>query len=131
MRTKASWAWLLLLIAAALPFAACRKDSEASKHRQLEGRVTNIDTETGVVEMSWFNEKQKKEITLSGKLAPEAEILINGATATLADIRTDDKVTVIGHEEKRDGDRQLVATQVRVTRAESSTKPAAATAPNK
>jgi outer membrane lipoprotein-sorting protein len=106
----------------------CGKNEDAPTYQELKGRVAAVDQANGIVEMNWFSPKQKKEIMLSGKLAPDAEILINGATARLEDIQVDDKVTVIGREERHDGKRDLVATKVEVIRSEpaesTASKPA-------
>lgn len=107
----------LLLVSFLGLAGGCSKESETPKYRELHGRVSGIDSASGIVRMMWFNPKQNKDIELAGKLAPDAEIIINGATARLEDVHVDDKVTVTGREEKRDGERQLVATRVEVTRA--------------
>jgi hypothetical protein len=108
--------------------SGCSKDADTPKYRELKGRVAAIDQASGVVEMYYYNDKQKKEIRLSGKLAPDAEILINGATARLEDVQVDDSVAVTGRVEKHDGERQLVAVKVEVTRSETA-ETAAATKP--
>jgi len=95
----------------------CGKDQDAPKYQELKGRVSSVDQASGVVEMDWYSPKQKKEIKLPGKLAPDAEILINGATARLEDIQIGDLVVVTGREEKHDNKKdRLVATKVEVTR---------------
>lgn len=113
------------IVLACLTVAGCSKDSDEPKYRELKGKVSSIDPTTGQVGMTYYNEKRKTEQALVGKLAPDAEILIDGATATLADVRIDDEVVVTGRVEKRDGEPQLVATQVRIQRREAGTSEAA------
>jgi hypothetical protein len=111
-----------------LILGGCGEDNETPKYRQLDGRVSKIDQATGTVEMNWYNDKMKKEVSITGKLAPDAEILINGMTARLEDVHVDDAVKVTGRIEKApSGERQVVATKVEVTRPEltPSTHPAA------
>lgn len=118
----------VLLAAAGGLLVGCGKDSERPKYRPIEGRITAIDLDTGVVKMKWYNPKKKEEVEISGKLAPNAELLINGETARLQDLHVDDQVRVTGREDEREGIKQLVATQVEVTReevrpVETSTQP--------
>lgn len=122
----------IVFLAVAL-FVGCGKDREETTYRNLTGKVSRIDLDTGVVEMTWYNEKKKREQTLPGRLAPDAEILIDGATARLEDVRIDDVVTVNGRVERRGGETQLVATKVEVQRQNlpTTTGPAgASTAPS-
>jgi len=108
----------------------CGRDSDAPKYRELEGRIDSIDLESGVVTMMWFSPKRKEEIPLPGKLDRDAEILIDGRTAELKDLREDDWVRVRGREERHAGQRQLIATYVEVDReggrsSNAATRPAA------
>ncbi len=112
----------------------CGKDSNRQKYREITGRITSIDMDTGVVSVTFWNKKHRREMTLGGRLAPDAEILVDGVTAQLEDLRVDDRVTVTGREEKHNGSRQMVATRVDVARLEvlppeAATRPAQATQP--
>lgn len=118
MRYTAGLGMALLL--AGLLAGGCRKEDDTPKYQVIEGRVKSINTQTQEVEMVWYNERKKQEITLQGKLAPDAEIMINGRTARPEDIMIDERVKVTGREEKRDGLRQLVAVKVEVVRAEDA-----------
>ena len=116
---------LIVLSGLLLATGSCRERDETPKYRKLTGRVTAINLSTGEVEMTTYIAKQKKEIPLKGKLAPDAEILINGSTARLEDVHTDDQVSVEGRLEKHGGEPQLVATKVSVTRGDvASSAPA-------
>lgn len=114
-------------VAAALAMSAlaggCGKDDNAPKSRVLNGRVTAIDINSGIVEGSFYIEKQKTDIKLSGKLAPNAEIFINGKTAGLEDVLIDDRVKVTGLEERHNGEKKLIATKVEITRPTTQSAP--------
>ncbi len=112
-----------------LGVAGCRDRSDAPKARVLKGRVTQIDTASGVVTGSFWNEKQQDYMELKGKLAPDAEIMIDGRTATLDAVRIDDPVEVTGWEEKQGTERRLIASRVEVNRHAAGTQPAGATRP--
>ena len=88
--------------------------------------MADINQETGVFEGWFYSHKQKQEIRLDGRLDPNVEILINGATATVADVRIDDKVTVTVREIKHSGgEREYIATKVEVIRPPAEPAPAA------
>lgn len=97
-------------------WAGCSKDDDQPKVRTVPGRVAAVDPASGEVQMYYYNEKEKKEILVSGTLASNAEILINGRTARLEDVRVDDKMTVTGRIEKHDGERNLIAVKVEIDR---------------
>ncbi len=117
----------VLLAGACSVIGGCGDSSDTPEYAYRKGRVTRINTATGVVEMTTYSDRRKRDVPVSGKLAPDAEILINGATARLEDIQIDELVSVTGRIEKHDGDRQLVATKVEVTRPQAvgaATQPA-------
>ena len=94
LRTHALGLFTLVIAAGAL-VSGCGKDKNEVKYHKREGRVAAINQETGVFEGWFYSHKQKQEIKLSGRLDPNVEVLINGATATVADVRIDDKVMQI------------------------------------
>ncbi len=117
----------LAAVAAMLVSASgCSSKNEEPKHRTIKGTVLNIDASSGQVEMLWYNPKEKQERKIVGKLAPDAEILINGKTARLEDVTVNDKVAVTGRVEKHDGQPSLVAVKVDIRRP--TTRPASAPA---
>ena len=113
----------LVMVAGAL-LSGCGKDENEVKYHRREGRVAAINQETGVFEGWFYSKKQKQEIKLPGRLDPNVEILINGATATVADVRIDDKVTVTVREVKRSGQSEFIATKVEVIRPLAEPVPA-------
>lgn len=70
----------------------CREKIEQPKVLPLEGKVTKIDTRAGAITVRYFNEKQQKEMTDTGAVNENTEIVINGALASLADIRVGELV---------------------------------------
>ena len=121
----------VVLATAVSMVSGCSKDSDAPKYREIEGRVTGVDVATGEVSMSAYSPKQKKEMIYRGKLAPDAEIWINGATAALKDVEIDDRVTVTARIEKSDSGTQLIATKVEIERPEiPASAPTATTSPS-
>ena len=111
-----------------LAINGCRDKSDAPTTHLLKGRVTKIDAASGIVTGKFWN-KKNEEMDLSGKLAPDAEIMIDGRTATLEDVQIGDEVEVEGFEEKQDGEPRMIAKKVRVKRATPGTQPAATTRP--
>jgi hypothetical protein len=115
-------------IVAISTLAGCQNKPSAPKIHLLKGRVTKIDAASGVVTGMFWN-KQNKEMELSGKLAPDAEIMIDGRTATLADVEIGDELEVEGLEEKQGESSNLIAKKVRIRRSAGATQPATATQP--
>lgn len=118
----------LSVLAAILGSAGCGKNDDAPKYHHIEGRVSGISPVSNEVKMMWYNEKEKKEVEITGTLAPDSEILINGHTARLEDVMLDDNVEVTGRVEKHNGERKLVAQKVKISRPETGL-PATATDP--
>ena len=125
LRTHALGLFTLVIAAGAL-VSGCGKDKNEVKYHKREGRVAAINQETGVFEGWFYSHKQKQEIKLPGRLDPNVEVLINGATATVADVRIDDEVMVTVREIKRSGgEREYIATKVEVIRPPEEPAPAA------
>jgi len=106
-------AWFMAI---SLSLVGCGKKEEKPKYREVPGTVASINLETDEVSMWYFHPKQQKKIELKGRLAPDAEILINGTIAQLKDLHIDDKVKVVGRVENHGSQKVLIATQVQVTR---------------
>ena len=105
-------------------FVGCGRDDDEPRVLARTGRVASIDKDTGVVEMWIYSPRHRQEIKIDGTLAPDAEILINGATASLDDVRIDDQVMVHGEALRDDLGMKLIATKVEVTRPVDMTTPA-------
>ncbi len=107
-----------MLLPAAMP-PGCSRESEGPEYNEIEGTVSGIDGEGGSVRMRWYSPKRNETIELTGFLASDAEILIDGRTARLEDVQLEDRVVVVGRQEKVNGERRLVATRVEVRRQEA------------
>jgi len=114
-----------LVIAAGAVVSGCGKDKNEPKYHNRKGRVAAINQETGVFEGWFYNRDQKREIKYPARLDPNVEVLINGATATVDDVRIDDKVMVTVREIKHDGESEFIAIKVEVIRPPAEPSPAA------
>jgi hypothetical protein len=120
--------WPVLFLAAALLNTwalGCGGDDDKPQLIQREGRVASINKETCAVEMWYYSPKQRQEIKIPGRLDPNVEILINGAVASVDDVKIDDRVKVLGRSEGSGMDQHFVAVKVEVIRPVSETIPAA------
>jgi len=113
-----------LVIVTGLFISGCGKDKDEVKYHTREGRVASINQDTHTFEGWFYSPKYKKELKIAGSLDRNVEILINGATATVADVRVDDKVTVTTKVIKRGEEKEFIATKVEVTRSEEKSAPA-------
>lgn len=98
--------------------AGCGKEDEEPDHKIVKGRVSDVNKATGEVGMLWYNEKRGETMSLKGKLAQGAEILINGRTASLDDVLIDDEVEVVGSVVGEGESRRLIAHRVTIIRVE-------------
>jgi hypothetical protein len=121
VQAVSTFASVVFLVASFVHLNGCGKDKDAEEYYVRSGRVASIDLDTGAVTMWLYSAKKQKEVERSGTLAPNAEILINGRTARLEDVHVDDRIEVTGRIEKTDGEKNLIATRVEVTRPESAT----------
>ena len=87
--------------------------------------ITFIDPKTRRAEIEFIHPRSGRVTTISGTLAPNGVVTINGQAATVDDLRVGDRASVGGMFHP---DATVVAEWVRVTRPEgaSSTQPASA-----
>jgi hypothetical protein len=121
MTRKRMLSAICLAVGAAFLLSGCGKDSDTPKYQHIEGKITAIDQDTGEVTVLGVHPKTKSEIEITGKLAPEAEILIDGKTATLENLKIGDQVKVTGRAVRENHEKHYLATRVQVERAEQST----------
>ena len=108
-----------LLLLSPLASTGCSEKDSARKHRQLEGTITNIDLDNAIVTLRFYSEKHKAETTVTGKVTPQTEVFINGQLSSLKDLREGERVSVVGWVQGRSADREVVAVEVTVQRAET------------
>ncbi|MFQ6048951.1 MAG: hypothetical protein ACE5K7_06270 [Phycisphaerae bacterium] len=117
----------LLFIAAATP--GCRQRQAQRKYRPaIQGTAKTINPQTGEVSMEWYSPKRQQWIEVHGTVTDETEVLINGRSAQLSDVRPGDRVKVIGYEEGKGTAKRLVAAKIMVTREEEFSTTATAPA---
>lgn len=86
---------LVCVLTWAVILGGCKKNEESPKIQSLKGKVEKIDINpdgTGRITILYFSEKQDQDITGTGLVTKETEILINGAVASLSDIREGEHV---------------------------------------
>ena len=87
----------VLICLALLPVlcGGCGEKKPQSEIISLEGKVEKIERTsdtTGKITVAFFSEKQKQEITGTAQVTKETEIMIDGAAATLKDLREGERV---------------------------------------
>ena len=85
----------------------------------LEGRVEKIDARpdgTGTIMVLYFSEKHNQEMIGAGEITKETEIMINGAVATLKEIREGERVRGEVRVEKKGQEKRRVALKIYVDR---------------
>ncbi len=112
--------WRASGLAALFALAGCRKEEEKRTVVPLEGKVERIALKsdgTGEITVS-YTDKQQRPATGTGLVTTETDIMINGAVATLKDIREGDRVRGEVRMDKKGDERKLVALRIRVERAQ-------------
>lgn len=97
----------------------CNQDSPSTQYREITGTVESINESTGEVTVTYFNKKKNKKDQVTGTLAADAEIMIDGKTATLDDIRVDDQATITALVKIDGGSFECVAKKVQIDRSSS------------
>lgn len=73
----------------------CRPEVEERTYRAVTGVATGIDLETGEVSMDWKNAETGTVKRLTGRVTQTTEIMINGVTAPLEEVRVGDRAVVV------------------------------------
>ena len=110
---------LICVLTCAVVFGGCRKNEEGPKVQSLKGKVERIEVNpdgTGRITIIYFSEKQDQEITGTGLVTKETEILINGAVASLSDIREGERVRGEVRIIKKGEERTQVALKIYIDR---------------
>ena len=85
--------FLLALVVLALA-SGCRKPDESTHVMTMEGRVEKIkltSDSTGEITVLYID-KDQQEVMGTGMVTLETEVMINGAIATLADVREGERI---------------------------------------
>ena len=99
-----------------LGLVGCREKGPKRAYAVRDGRVRSVNPETGEVSMDYVEPKTNTPIILKGRVTQDTEILINGRSASLDDVRLGDWVKVTGYREGPKTDPQLVANRVEIQR---------------
>ena len=102
-----------------LALTGCRKEQPKFEILSLEGTVEKIEPTsdgTGLITLAYYSEKQQQEMLGTGRVTPQTEIMINGAAATLADLRVGDRVRGQVRIEKKGEQRTQIALKIHVDR---------------
>lgn len=98
----------------------CNKNEESFKVQSLQGKVERIEINpdgTGKITVLYFSEKDHQEITGTGLVTKETEILINGSVAALTDIREGERIRGEVRIVKKGEERIQVALKIYIDRA--------------
>ena len=109
-------AWLPLLC------GGCGEQEQQAEIITLEGKVAKIDRTsdtTGKITVLYFSEKQKQDVTGMAQVVRETEIMIDGAAATLKDLREGDHVRGEVRVDKQGGKRVQTVVKAHVDRPKS------------
>lgn len=109
----------LALVAVFAPSGCSDKTDDKPKIRKVQGVAKSINVEQRIVSMT-FTDDRGNERELAGTFKDETEVIINGRTHEIKDIRPGDKVLVYGYREGKGPDQKLIAEKVVVDRPRSS-----------
>ncbi|HPF41653.1 MAG TPA: hypothetical protein P5081_19460 [Phycisphaerae bacterium] len=98
--------------------AGCSSKGGSSGAATRKGVVKAIDLANRKVVMT-TSKGDGTEFSLEGTYTDETVVRINGRVMTIKDIKVGDKVEVVGRKEGSGTNRQLIATEVKITRNES------------
>lgn len=114
---------MLIVVAGSVLLSGCAEKESAPELVTLEGKVEKIERtsdRTGTITVRYYSDKHKQELSGSGNVTEETEILINGVAAGLADLKEGDHVRGDVRIEKKGGSRTQTAVRIRVERAQAS-----------
>jgi hypothetical protein len=104
-----------------------RKLAQPREYELKSATVTKFDAVQRTGEIEFIHPKSGQAMTVTAKdIPPDCVVLINGAQGTLADVRVGDTVAVRG---LIYADHSVKPQRIRVTRPETTTQTAPATAP--
>lgn len=113
---------LIFLALLAVVGDGCAEKQKQAEIISLEGKVEKIERTsdtTGKITVVFFSEKQKQEMTGTAEVTKETEIMIDGAAATLKDLRDGDRVRGEVRVEKKGGKKFQSVLKIHVERPKS------------
>ena len=112
----------LIVLGLLLPLGGCGEKESAPELITLEGKIEKIERtsdKAGKVTVVYYNERQRQEMTGSGSVTAETEIMIDGAVGTLADLREGERVRGEVRVEKKGGKKTQTIVKIVADRAKS------------
>ncbi|MBI1826425.1 MAG: hypothetical protein HY287_11540 [Planctomycetes bacterium] len=98
----------------------CRDKAEGPAVFPLEGKVEKVELNSpdnsGKITVSYYNEKQRQEVSGTALLTHDTEVMINGAVGTLRDIRQGEKIRGEVRIDKKGGERIQTVLKIRIDR---------------
>ncbi len=116
-----------IVCAGLIAIPGCQSRSTEREEMTVNGTALEIDEATGKVSMKYFSKKKQLEITVSGYVTPETEIIINGRLAKLNEVKIGEQVQVTGYIEKIGDTKRMVATRIEIERPEWTRGPSSTT----
>jgi len=117
----------LAIVAAMSTLPGCKDKAEGPAVFPLEGKVEKVELNSpdnsGKITVTYYNEKQRQEVTDTAQLTPETEVMVNGALGTLRDIKIGEKIRGEVRIDKKGGDRVKTVLKIRIDRAKAENKP--------
>jgi len=109
----------VLILLALLPVlcGGCGEKQKQAEIISLEGKVEKIERTsdtTGKITVAYYSEKKEQEIHVTAQVTKDTEIMINGAAATLKDLREGERVRGDGRIEKKGGKKDPVQTVLKI-----------------
>ena len=116
----------VLILLALLPVlgGGCAEKQQQAEIFSLEGKIEKIELTsdtTGMIKVAYFSEKHKQERSDTAQVTKETEIMIDGAAATLKDLRDGDRVRGEVRVEKNGGKKVQSVLKIHVERPKSGT----------
>jgi len=112
------------LLAGLLTLPGCKKPNPGFEVLALEGKVEAIDHNgngTGRITVSYYSDRQDAEVSGTGIVNQQTEIMIDGVASKLEDVLVGDRVHGEVRIENQDGKREQIALKILIDRPKPST----------
>ena len=112
--------WSPIALLALFAPSGCSDDAgDKPRIKKVQGVAKSINVEKRIVSMTWTDDRGH-ERELEGTFKDDAEVLINGRSQKIEDIRPGYKVTVWGYREGKGENQKRIVEKVVVDRPRSS-----------
>ena len=112
-----------VVLPATLFVAGCGEKAPKPEVVTLSGKIERIERttdESGRITVVYYSEQHQQEMSGTGIVTKETEVMINGAIAKLRDLREGDRVTGDVRVEKSGKERKQVALKIHADRSTPS-----------